>query len=494
MAEKKSKATALEIELAETVLKVKEYKLACEANIVSILWRQPNLYYDIELKLKYFSNNIWRVYWQIGYDIIIVEQKIVLDDITVGLYLEKHEKLREKYEEYGGYTTIKNAQEYVKVENIDGYLNELHKWNAVLSLLKMRFPIQDRLSDFVDMTLEEIYDEYEAKLNHVFINAEGDEKTVCISDGIESLIDELDEGFAVGLPLYDSPMLTKEIGGLLEGNITLIGGLSGTGKSTFVRNTHIKSIIENKEKILIMINEEGKKKWQREYLVWVANNIFKRDIQKYQIRDGNYTDELKTFLKEKCVKWIKENSNAIILLPFNTFNTNKAVKNIKKYASLGVRYFVLDTFKADSNIHNSDAAWFNMQQNMVKINDAVKPESKNVHITVTFQLGKQSSKQRYYTQDNIGMAKNMVDVASTCIMIRKMYDDEYEGEKNQLHCYRMEGKSKIGFYPKKDKHYQILFIVKNREGSTNEYQIVIEHDLSKNTYKEVGFCVVPMDW
>ena len=224
MAEKKSKATALEIELAETVLKVKEYKLACEANIVSILWRQPNLYYDIELKLKYFSNNIWRVYWQIGYDIIIVEQKIVLDDITVGLYLEKHEKLREKYEEYGGYTTIKNAQEYVKVENIDGYLNELHKWNAVLSLLKMRFPIQDRLSDFVDMTLEEIYDEYEAKLNHVFINAEGDEKTVCISDGIESLIDELDEGFAVGLPLYDSPMLTKEIGGLLEGNITLIGG------------------------------------------------------------------------------------------------------------------------------------------------------------------------------------------------------------------------------------------------------------------------------
>ena len=493
MAEKK-KHTALESELIQTALKVIEYKLACEANIVSILWSQPNIYYDIILKLSDFSNNIWKVYWQIGYDIIMVENKSILDDMTVGLYLEKHEKLKEKYESYGGYSTIQNAQEYVKAENIDGYLGELHKWNAVLHMIKLRFPMQDRLSDFVDMTLEEIYDEYEAQLNHIFVNAEGDEKAVSMSEGIEELIDELDEGLAIGLPLYDSPMLTKEIGGLLEGNITLVGGLSGAGKSTFVRNTHIKSIIDNGEKILIMINEEGKKKWQRELLIWVANNIYHKDIQKYTIRDGKYSDEFKTFLKEKCAKWIRDNSDCIRLLPFKTFSTNKAIKHIKKYSSLGVKYFVLDTFKADANVGTSEAAWFNMQQNMVKINDAVKPESKNVHISVTFQLGKQSAKQRYYTMENIGMAKNMVDVASTCIMIRKMFDDEYEGEKNQLQCYRLEGKSKIGFFPKSGKHYQLVFVVKNREGATNEYQILVEHDLSRNTYKEIGICNVPMDW
>jgi replicative DNA helicase len=490
----KSEVSAYEQELVECGKKIKEYKLACEANIVAILWKKPDLYFDIELKLKDFSNNIWKVYWQMGHDIIVLEQKSILDEITVGLYLEKHNKLKEKYDEYGGYNTIFNAQEYVKVQNIDGYINELYKWNAVMNMLKMRFPIHNRLSDFVDMSLEEIYDEYEAKLNHIFVNAEGDEKTVDIADDIESLIDELDEGEAIGLPLFDSEILTKEIGGLSVGNITLIGGLSGTGKSTFVRNTHLKSIIDNNERILIMINEEGKKKWQREFLIWVANNIYKKDIQKYQLRDGKYSIEFKTFLKDKCAKWISEHKNIIKLLPFKSFNTNKAIKYIKKYSSLGCKYFVLDTYKADANTNSSEAAWFNMQQNMVKINDVIKPEEKNVHITVTFQLGKNSSKQRFYTQDNIGMAKNIVDVASTCIMIRKLFDDEYEGEKNQLQCFRIEGKSKIGFFPKKGKHYQILFITKNREGATNDYQIVIEHDLSRNTYKEVGITNIPMDF
>ena len=49
-----------------------------------------------------------------------LEQKASLDDITVGLYLEKHPKLRKKYEDYGGYETIINAGTYVKEEILMG--------------------------------------------------------------------------------------------------------------------------------------------------------------------------------------------------------------------------------------------------------------------------------------------------------------------------------------------------------------------------------------
>ena len=56
-----------------------------------------------------------------------------------------------------------------------------------------------------------------------------------ISDGLDELIEELDQGAAVGLPLYNSPMLNKEVGGNLEGNITLVGGLSGVGKTALSR-------------------------------------------------------------------------------------------------------------------------------------------------------------------------------------------------------------------------------------------------------------------
>lgn len=138
-----------------------------------------------------------------------------------------------------------------------------------------------------------------------------------------------------------------------------------------------------------------------------------------------------------------------------------------------------------------------MTKDSVELYDAIKPTGKNVHLWVTYQLGKSSTKQRYYTNDNIGLAKNIVDVASTNIMIRKPFDDEYEGGKNELKCYRLEGKngkSKIPFKLDRNKHYSIIFITKNRFGSTNEFQIVAENDLSRNIYKEVGICNIPIDF
>ncbi|MCD3275579.1 helicase [Clostridium botulinum] len=482
----------------KALLQIKEFKKNCEANIVSILWKQPDLYYTYDsLALESFTHNEWRVFWQIGYDIVIKENKPNLDEVTIGMYLEKHHSLREKYEEYGGFEKIQLATEYIKVENINGYISELNKWNTVIMLAKAKFPISNRLKEFVDLSAEDIYDEYEALLNHIFINVEGDDCTYDIADGIDELIDELDQGLAVGLPLYNSDMLNKEIGGNLVGNITLCGGLSGVGKTTFSRNILLPSMIEHDEKLVIMINEEGKKKWQRELLIWVANNVYKTDVQKYKLRNGKYSSEFKTFLKEKCAKWIKDHRKNILLKPFSKYTTSKAVKCIKKYAHMGVRYFMLDTFKADANGNISDTMWLGMQQAMVNIYDTIKEESLNVHIWITFQLSKSSSKQRYYTMDNIGMAKNMIDVASTCLMIRNLFDDEYDGEKHKLNVYKLagkNGKTKIPVKLDKSKHYQIIFIIKNREGSSNDYQIVVEHDLSRNTYNEVGITVVPTDW
>lgn len=504
MADKKNtnSSTDLKSEISkkelEAISKIKEYRLICESNIVSILWKNPEIYFNYDsLSIKTFIHNEWKVFFQIGYDIIIKEKKQTLDEITVNLYLEKHSKLRDKYEEYGGYEKIDLAKKYVKEENIDGYIAELNKWEVIIKLAKNKFPIADRLTEYVDMAAEEIYDEYEAILNHIFINIDGEDKTYTIANGIDELIDELDEGIAIGLPFYNSPILTHELGGDSLGNVTLVGGLSGAGKTTLLRTLKLPAIIENNERICCMLNEEGLKKWQRELLIWVANNIFKEDVKKYKLRDGKFTPEFKEFLKNKCAKWIKDNDEKIIIKPFKHYSTAKAIKCIKKYAHLGVKYFILDTYKADADTSNSEAFWFNLQQNMVKIYDVIKEEALNVHISITFQLAKSSSKQRCFTQENIGMAKNIIDVASTCIMVRKLFDDEFEGEKNELKVFKYTGKNnktKIPITLDKNKHYQILFIVKNREGSCNEYSIVVEHDMSKNVYNEVGLTVVAPDF
>lgn len=497
MAEKK-KLTPYQEEKLKCAKQVKEYKVACEANIVSIFYKKPELMYDYQLKLEDFSENTWRVYWQIAYDIIVKEKKSVLDDITVGLYLEKHSKLKQKYDEYGGYDTIDKATEYIKTSNISGYVNELKKWETVIRMIASGFPVTDRIKEFVDMSLDEIYKEYDALLNHIFINAEEDVMSYSLSDGIYDLIEQLNKGIAVGLPYDNMPTLTKETGGQLPGNITLVGGLSNMGKTTLTRTMLIPSAVKYGERLVILVNEEGKAKWQRELIVWVANNIYKTDLQKFVVRDGKFSDEVKELLY-KCADWIAEKSenNMLTIIPFSRYETQKAIRVIKKYASLGVKYFILDTYKADAG-SRSDRMWLDMQQNMVDIYDTVKAEGgKNVHITITFQLAKSSARQRFYSQDNIGMAKSIIDPASTCLMLRDVFEDEYTGERNELKVYRLDGKNNKSKIPVKldhDKHYQLIFIVKNREGAANNIQIVCEHDMSRNLLKEVGFTSVPVDF
>jgi replicative DNA helicase len=299
------------------------------------------------------------------------------------------------------------------------------------------------------------------------------------------------------MPYHNMPIYTKETGGMYLGGIHLLGGISNVGKSTYLRNCIIPSNLEYNEPLVIMLNEDGLKKWQREMLVWVANNIFKEDLQKYTVRDGKYSEECKALLL-KCAKWIKdqEENNKIIIVPLEKWKTSYACKIINKYASLGVKHFIIDTFKADHDA-TSDNNWFIGQQNMVAINDIVKPESKNLSIVITFQMDKGSSKLRYFTQSNIGVFKNIIDVASTGSMVRAIFEDEYEGGKHELKVFRSEGKNgktKIPVKLDKNKKYHIMFIVKSREGAANDYQIVYEVDLSRNIIKEIGTTVVSVDF
>lgn len=412
--------------------------------------------------------------------------------------MEKHLKLKAKYDDYGGYETIQNANAYVKTENFEGYVAELQKWNAVIKIAKRGFPVKDRLSEFCDMTSEEIYNEYEVFLNDTFVNVASDVKSYNALDGIHSLIAEMNKGIAVGMPLHNCSILNKEISGInFNGNIYGLGANSGIGKSTTVINYIVPSILKYDEKCVLIINEEDQTKVQRELLIWVANNIYHAELHKYVLRDGKFSEEVMELLK-RCADYLeekKENRN-LTVIPLEKYSAKTVIKIIKKYAGLGVRCFILDTLK-ESFDAKTDEIYKSMTRDMVDLYDVVKPAAKNVGLFVTYQLGKASIKQRYLTNNEIGMAKSIVDVMSVNLMIRRPFDDEFKGEKRELKCYRLEGKngqSKIPFYLDKDKHYMITFIPKNRFGSSDQFQIISEYNLSTNIYKDIGICNVPQDW
>ena len=491
--------SAFEQELLESIKEINKYKLACEANITAILYKKPDLIYEINLSLSEFSNNIWKVYWTIAHEIIKVENKALLDDMTVGFYLEKHPKLKEKYNEYGGYDTVIKAGEYVQIENLDGYIQELRKWNCVIGIAKKGFAVKDRLKDYCDMTSDEIYAEYEAFLNDVFANVDVDLKSYNVFEDVRSYVDELDKGINVGMPLYNAPLLTKEIGGLnLNGQIYGLGANSGTGKSTMAINYIVPSAIKYNERAVFIINEEDETKIKREMLIWVANNVFKEELHKYVLRDGKFDEQTKELLY-KCADWIEEKKekHIITVIPLEQYSVKKVIKIIKKYSSaFGVKLFVLDTLK-ESMDSLTDEIYKSMMRDMVALYDVVKPAAKNVGLFVTYQLGKNSLKIRHFTNNDIGLAKSIVDVMSVNLMMRRPFEDELQGGKNELICYKLEGKnqkSKIPFKMNRDKNYMITFIPKNRFGNTDAYQIVSECDLSTNIYKDVGICYVPQDW
>ena len=335
MAEKNKKLTPFQEETKNVLEKISEYRLACEANIVSILYKNPERLYDTNLTLDSFENNTLKVYWQIAHDIIIEEKKKSLDNMTVGLYLKKHPKLMKKYIEYGGYDTIVSAIGYINEENLDGYIAELRKWTAVAELAKIGFPVGEKLSKYADanMTEERIYNQLEARLNHIFVNATSDVKSYNVFEDMYEFIEELNNSEDAGLPFYNAEFLTAEVGGFnLNGNIYGLGAGSGVGKSTMAFNYIIPSAIESGEKVVMMINEEDERKMRKELLIWVANNIFKKELHKRTLRDGGFNKETLDLLF-KCADWIEEKKDKHILtvIPLERYSVNTAIKIIKKY-------------------------------------------------------------------------------------------------------------------------------------------------------------------
>jgi replicative DNA helicase len=489
-----NKLSTFEKEQAECAKKINDYKLSSEANIVASIFKNPDLLYNIDLKLEDFSNNIWRCWFAVADGLVLKEKKPSLDEISVGIYLEKHLKLKEKIEEYGGYSTIQDATSYINLDNFDSYVNDVKKFNILLKLLKYGFPVSENLSSYIDKTSSEIYEELELLLNHTFLNAESNVKSYNAFDNIFEYVNELNEGADIGLPLYGADILNAEIGGMHKGNIIGLGASSGCGKSYLAFNYLVPSCIQYNEPVVFIINEEDHKRFQKELLVWVANNIYGTELNKYTLRNGHFSDSVLGTLKQ-CAKWIedKKDQHLLTIVPLQTYTVDLAIKVIKKYSSaMGVSYFVLDTMKESANSH--DEIYRSMLRDSVKLYDTIKPTNRNVALLITYQLNKASLKMRKLTSNEIGMSKGILDVFSVNIMARKPNADEYEGQPKELKCFRLEGKNKIPFGLKEGKQYLILFITKNRYGKADSYEIVAEVDFGKDYYKEIGYTLILEDF
>ncbi|MEH7209969.1 hypothetical protein V7094_27785 [Priestia megaterium] len=469
---------------------LKKTKNTAESYVALSIYKNTELYFDTNLTTDDFHDPIWKIYFAIA-EKLIKQEKKVLDDIVVGLCVSENEALQKLYDEAGGYQTIANGMSFVQAENFDSYLRDIKKFNALMKLHDLGFPIMEKFEGYKVMTVDKIQNILEGVLDSVFADVEVEEKVEDLRTGLWDTVLDAHAGAMRGFP-YHSPMFTEAVNGMALGNLTVLSANSGMGKTFLTLAQILPNMIEFDEKLMILANEEDSVKWKKEIITWAVNNVIGGEFQKNRFNQGEFSNDELTLLR-KGVDWLEEQMSEgnITFINFNSFSMSKAIKTIKKQSSVkGIKYFVLDTLKMDSDGINENAqAWLQLQQGMVRLYDLIKPSNRNLHVWVTYQLGKSAMMTRYLSQNSLGVSKNIVDVVSTLCLVRRALDSEKEGGKNEVEVKTKDGR-KVKM--KADKEYFIMFLGKNRAGSTSR-QLVFEIDMGRNIVKDLGTCNIPQD-
>lgn len=471
---------------------LKKVKNTAESYVVLSVYKNTELYFDSSLTTDDFHDPVWKMYFAIAEGLIKSDKKI-LDDIVVGLRVSENEALQKMYDQFGGYQTIANGKSFVQEENFNSYLTDIKKFNALIKLHDLGFPIMDKFDSYKVMTTDKIQEILEGTLASIFADVDVEEKVEDLSTGLWQTVLDAHAGKMRGFPYYSS-LLTEYVNGMALGNLTMLSANSGVGKTAITLAQILPNMIQYEEKLMILANEEDSVKWRKELITWAVNNVVNDEFQKMRFNQGEFTKEEMITLK-KGVDWLEDQMETgnITFINFNSFSMKKAIKTIKKQSAVnGIKYFVLDTLKLDSDDVNENAqAWLQLQQNMVKLYDLVKPSNKNLHVWVTYQLGKSAMMTRYLSQNSLGVSKNVVDVVSTLMLVRKALTSEREGGKNEVEVKQKDGK-KVKMKADENIEYFIMFLGKNRMGSTSR-QLVFEIDLGRNIMTDFGTCNIPMD-
>jgi replicative DNA helicase len=474
--------------------KIEQEKQLIEAKIISYLYSKPELFNDINYNISDFISKEWKILYAIGKK-MTAEGKYDLSDEEVLIFVETKDILKQQFEKMRGQDLINDLTiSEVNVVNFNSYLEHFNYLIAIIKLIDLGFNINLKLYDAFEKlkTADGVYNIITSLLNDSFSKIDFNVKAYDIFDGIEDMVAKADMGLNKGLPLEVAPILGKEINGLAKGQLYLFGGISGEGKTTLGIELIFPSILQQKEKLVVFMNEEGHEKFQQQLLVYIINSVLKGKFSKHRFNIGYFNNEEKFYLQQ-AIELIKQwqDEQYITLIPFERYQISKVIQLTKKYASLGVKYFMLDTLKLSTDIKQGDE-WVSLMSDSLWIYDTIKESSLNVHFFATYQITKAHSRLKFLDKSSIGISKNIVDVASVNLMIRKLRVDEYPNERNELKIWNYVDNSYVPVVLDVDKKYVIIFIDKNRNGR-DSIQLVAEIDYEFNTYKEVGYTLIPHD-
>ena len=464
-----------------------------EAPFVFCFWKDPDLYDDYKFindkKDETLKSEDAKFYFNLGKALYNAGFR-KFDNITVYSFLQDKPNVKDTFENYGGYREVESLKQLVNVENVDAYFDKIAKLNTLDMLCRFTFNSFEDISKFDKMTAQQVYDFFEYKLSDISITSTHDveEESLVIDD---AFIDECDTGDAVGISYSKNcPILNYLTLGVPLGEMFMIAGHSGVGKSSFAFENIVLPMTEDGVKVSIVSNEMRSK----DYKIMLLAHILTKELNYWgltrkQIKMGHFNSEQREML-EKAKKISEEKYANLGFIKLFDNDINKVLKYIKKKSKRGYQVFIWDTMKSDDSL--DEKMFLQLLMNSRKVFQLASKE--NISIITTYQLALYTVNQRYLDASCLANGKQIKEVFSEMVYMRQLWQDEYTGQKYDCKAYQMQ-KNEDGKYSKvkkmidldPDKKYIVAFLDKTRNDEDKQ-QVLYEVNGRFNSWKEIGYC------
>lgn len=401
----------------------------------------------------------------------------VADSMSIHTYLEDKKSIKDKFEERGGFSTVKDITDIINVNNLDGNYDELVKNNILIRLYENGFDVLEDLDKFKEMSSEQVYNYFEYKLADIATNKVSKIEAEDLTQGYDKYIKSWDEGESIGFKI-GSKMLNYQLLGVHKKNLLLHLAGIGNGKTSSAISWYILPAIEQQD-VVIIANEQSVSEWRQMILSTVLFNKIGgvKGFDRHKMMVGKYTDEQKEKLKE-AAQWLKEQPGKIIFIETQDYSTANIKKIIGRYSALGCSLYILDTLKPMDDA--SDRSWGEFSEVAKEL--FIQAKKHDVAIIATAQLSPDAMSRRYLDLTCIAKAKAIAETATQVVMFRPLTAEEREKVKG----FNYDGKIKKIVDLDKDKDYIMVFTPKNRFGQVTP-QILMERNMNFNSYKDVAW-------
>lgn len=465
-----------------------------ECNLIGVIYKSPDLLSDITISRDELSDE-GLFYYGIA-ESLYSSKYDVFDETAVYTVLEGNEALKARWLTYGGWNTVKDMVGNVSVKNYEAYVDNFVKYCLLRNLHSKGFDISKDYDKFSIMKASQVYDYWEYQLNTITIDTVSDIEfeSLCITD--EDML-ELEAGEEMGLNYGKySPILNSFTMGIPKSEMTLIAGFVNSGKSSWSFANIVMPIVENKQKALIISNEQKVKVFR----LLLMNHILTNDLNYYKLtrkklKAGKYTDEDKEMInKAREVAKVKYDPYITFVKLFE-YNSSMVKKIVKKMAKRGLELVLYDTFKASDNNDKDGKSWEKLVSDSRDLFQIASKE--NLAFVATAQLALNQMGKRFLDLNTLAGARAISEVCSEVIQFRDIYTDEFKGGKFDIKPYRLLRDKTTGKLTSvkeevildQNKKYKLFFLSKTRNDEAGKV-IVYEVEGHFNKWREVALANV----